>query len=137
MSSRGTLGEVMYVCMHGPTRLHLMTGCRQGEWSACLRSYVDLKQTLLVLPANVYKSDHDSADRSERGASARLDMARVRESRPGSQFRVYKGHVGFPLLESMARGFTESTPLHGRNLQSARKKSFKVLRCFCPTLKYF
>jgi hypothetical protein len=59
--------------MHGPTRLHLMTGCRQGEWSACLRSLVDLKEALLVLPANVYKSDRDSADRSERGTLGRLE----------------------------------------------------------------
>ena len=50
----GTLGYPF-----GPIyRLILLTGCRQGEWSACLRGYVDLKQTLLVLPADVYKSDH-------------------------------------------------------------------------------
>lgn len=36
----------------------LLTGCRPGEWSACRRSYVDLKQALLVLPADAYKSDH-------------------------------------------------------------------------------
>ena len=65
MSSRGALGEVMYVCMHGPTGLHLMTGCRPGEWSACIRSYVDLKHAFLALPASVYKSGHDSADGSE------------------------------------------------------------------------
>jgi integrase len=39
-------------------RLILLTGCRQGEWSACLRSYVDLNQKLLVLPADAHKSDH-------------------------------------------------------------------------------
>ena len=43
----------------GPVyQLILLTGCRQGEWSACLRSYVDLDQALLVLPATAYKSDH-------------------------------------------------------------------------------
>jgi integrase len=50
----GTLGYPF-----GPIyRLILLTGCRQGEWSTCLRGYVDLKQALLVLPANAYKSDH-------------------------------------------------------------------------------
>jgi integrase len=50
----GTLGYPF-----GPIyRLILLTGCRQGEWSACLRRYIDLRQTLLVLPADVYKSDH-------------------------------------------------------------------------------
>jgi len=39
-------------------QLILLTGCRQGEWSACLGRYVDLKQALLVLPAIAYKSDH-------------------------------------------------------------------------------
>jgi integrase len=39
-------------------QLILLTGCRQGEWSACLRRYVDMKQALLVLPATAYKSDH-------------------------------------------------------------------------------
>lgn len=28
------------------------------DLSACRRSYVDLKQSLLVIPADVYKSDH-------------------------------------------------------------------------------
>jgi integrase len=43
----------------GPVyRLIMLTGCRSGEWSACLRPYVDLKQALLVLPADAYKSDH-------------------------------------------------------------------------------
>ncbi len=43
----------------GPVyQLILLTGCRQGEWSTCLRSYVDLEQALLVLPALAYKSDH-------------------------------------------------------------------------------
>lgn len=50
----GTLGYSF-----GPVyRLILLTGCRPGEWSACIRSYVDLKQALLVLPADVYKTDH-------------------------------------------------------------------------------
>jgi integrase len=39
-------------------QLILLSGCRQGEWSACLGRYVDLKQALLVLPATAYKSDH-------------------------------------------------------------------------------
>jgi integrase len=43
----------------GPAyRLILLTGCRPGEWARCQRSFVDLKQTLLVLPASAYKSDH-------------------------------------------------------------------------------
>jgi integrase len=36
----------------------MLTGCRPGEWSACLRPYIDLKQKLLVIPADAYKSDH-------------------------------------------------------------------------------
>jgi integrase len=43
----------------GPAhQLMMLTGCRPGEWSACLRSYIDLKQKLLVIPADAYKSDH-------------------------------------------------------------------------------
>jgi len=43
----------------GPVyQLILLTGCRPGEWSACLRQYLDLKQGLLVLPAAAYKTDH-------------------------------------------------------------------------------
>lgn len=43
----------------GPTyQLILLTGCRPGEWSTCIRPYVDLKQALLVLPADAYKSEH-------------------------------------------------------------------------------
>ena len=50
----GTLGYPF-----GPIyQLILLTGCRQGEWSRCLRGYVDLKQALLVLPASAYKGDH-------------------------------------------------------------------------------
>jgi len=43
----------------GPVfRLMLLTGCRSGEWSACRRSYVDLEQKMLVIPASAYKTDH-------------------------------------------------------------------------------
>ena len=43
----------------GPTyQLILLTGCRPGEWSACQRSFLDLKQALLVIPADAYKSNH-------------------------------------------------------------------------------
>jgi integrase len=43
----------------GPAyQLIMLTGCRPGEWSACLRQYIDLKQALLVIPADAYKSDH-------------------------------------------------------------------------------
>ena len=43
----------------GPVyRLLLLTGCRPGEWSGCQRSFVDLDQALLILPAKHYKSDH-------------------------------------------------------------------------------
>ncbi len=36
----------------------LLTGCRPGEWSRCLRPYLHLDHALLVLPADAYKSDH-------------------------------------------------------------------------------
>lgn len=50
----GTLGYPF-----GPLyRLILLTGCRPGEWARCARSYIDLKQSLLVIPAQAYKSDH-------------------------------------------------------------------------------
>lgn len=50
----GTLGYPF-----GPAyQLIMLTGCRPGEWSTCLWPYIDLKQTLLVLPADAYKSDH-------------------------------------------------------------------------------
>ena len=50
----GTLGYPF-----GPVfRLILLTGCRQGEWSKCTRSCIDLDEALLVLPAAAYKSDH-------------------------------------------------------------------------------
>jgi len=50
----GTLGYPF-----GPLyRLILLTGCRPGEWARCCRPYVDLKQSLLVIPAQAYKSDH-------------------------------------------------------------------------------
>jgi integrase len=50
----GTLGYPF-----GPLyRLILLTGCRPGEWARCRSSYIDLKQSLLVIPAQAYKSDH-------------------------------------------------------------------------------
>jgi integrase len=50
----GTLGYPF-----GPAfRLILLTGCRQGEWSRCTRSCIDLDEALLVLPSAAYKSDH-------------------------------------------------------------------------------
>jgi len=50
----GTLGYPF-----GPLyRLILLTGCRPGEWSRCRRTHIDLKQSLLVIPAQAYKSDH-------------------------------------------------------------------------------
>ena len=43
----------------GPAyQLVLLTGCRPGEWSRCRRSFIDFKQSLLVIPADAYKSDH-------------------------------------------------------------------------------
>jgi integrase len=43
----------------GPVyQLILLTGCRPGEWAACRRPYVDLKQNLLVIPADAYKTEH-------------------------------------------------------------------------------
>lgn len=50
----GTLGYPF-----GPLyRLILLTGCRPGEWARCRQSYIDLKQSVLVIPAQAYKSDH-------------------------------------------------------------------------------
>ncbi|WP_129642660.1 tyrosine-type recombinase/integrase [Peristeroidobacter agariperforans] len=50
----GTLGYPF-----GPLyRLILLTGCRPGEWAQCRQSYIDLKHSLLVIPAQAYKSDH-------------------------------------------------------------------------------
>jgi integrase len=50
----GTLGYPF-----GPLyRMILLTGCRPGEWARCARPYIDLKQALLVIPAQAYKSDH-------------------------------------------------------------------------------
>jgi integrase len=43
----------------GPAyRLMLLTGCRPGEWAKCHRTYVDLAEALLVVPASDYKSQH-------------------------------------------------------------------------------
>jgi integrase len=43
----------------GPVyRLILLTGCRQGKWSRCTRSCIDIDEALLVLPSAAYKSDH-------------------------------------------------------------------------------
>jgi integrase len=39
-------------------RLILLTGCRPGEWSKCVRLFVDRDQSLPVLPAISYQSDH-------------------------------------------------------------------------------
>lgn len=39
-------------------QLMLLTGCRAGEWARALWQWVDLKQGLLVIPAESYKSDH-------------------------------------------------------------------------------
>lgn len=39
-------------------RLILLTGCRPGEWARCRQSYIDIKNSLLVIPAQAYKSDH-------------------------------------------------------------------------------
>jgi len=50
----GTLGYPF-----GPVyRLIMLTGCRPGEWARCVRSYLDLKQALMIIPADAYKSDH-------------------------------------------------------------------------------
>jgi integrase len=39
-------------------QLMLLTGCRAGEWARAVWSWVDLKQGLLVIPAEAYKTDH-------------------------------------------------------------------------------
>lgn len=50
----GTLGHPF-----GPVyQLILLTGSRPGEWSACHRDWIDLKQALNVTPADNYKSGH-------------------------------------------------------------------------------
>lgn len=43
----------------GPVyQLILLTGCRPGEWSCAKRSWIDFKQSLAVIPASAYKSNH-------------------------------------------------------------------------------
>lgn len=43
----------------GPVyQLILLTGCRPGEWSASRWPWIDFKQSLAVIPAEAYKSDH-------------------------------------------------------------------------------
>lgn len=43
----------------GPVyQLSLLTADRRGEWSKCMRSYLDLAQAIQVVPARSYKSDH-------------------------------------------------------------------------------
>ncbi len=43
----------------GPVyQLILLTGCRPGEWSRAKRPWIDFKQSLAVIPASAYKSDH-------------------------------------------------------------------------------
>lgn len=50
----GTLGYPF-----GPVyQLMMLTGCRPGEWSAAVRSWIDLSQALSVIPADRYKTDH-------------------------------------------------------------------------------
>ena len=39
-------------------QLILLTGCRPGEWGNCRVPYLDLKQQLLVIPADAYKTGH-------------------------------------------------------------------------------
>ena len=43
----------------GPTyQLILLTGCRPGEWAESRRPWIDLKQALMVIPADGYKTEH-------------------------------------------------------------------------------
>jgi integrase len=39
-------------------QMMLLTGCRAGEWARSVWSWVDLKQKLLVIPAEAYKTNH-------------------------------------------------------------------------------
>jgi integrase len=39
-------------------QLMLLTACRAGEWARSVWSWVDLKQKLLVIPAEAYKTNH-------------------------------------------------------------------------------
>jgi integrase len=39
-------------------QLMLLTGCRAGEWARAVWKWIDLKQGLLVIPAEAYKTDH-------------------------------------------------------------------------------
>jgi integrase len=43
----------------GPVyQLILLTGCRPGEWSVSRWPWIDFKQSLAVIPAEAYKTDH-------------------------------------------------------------------------------
>jgi integrase len=39
-------------------QLLMLTGCRRGEWANAKWSWVDFKESLLVIPAESYKSEH-------------------------------------------------------------------------------
>lgn len=43
----------------GPVfQLIMLTGCRPGEWGHARWSWIDFKQALAIIPADVYKTDH-------------------------------------------------------------------------------
>jgi integrase len=39
-------------------RLLMLTGCRRSEWALAKWSWIDMKESLLVIPAESYKSEH-------------------------------------------------------------------------------
>jgi integrase len=39
-------------------QLMLLTGCRSGEWASARRAWIDLDESVMVIPAGEYKSDH-------------------------------------------------------------------------------
>jgi len=39
-------------------RLMLLTGCRSDEWASARRSWIDMNEAVMVIPAGDYKTDH-------------------------------------------------------------------------------
>ena len=77
----------------GPVyRLLLLTGCRPGEWSKCRRTFIDLKQALLVVPASDFKSQHVHVVRLVKEAVRILAGVLVQEALTGPY--VFSGTNG-------------------------------------------
>jgi len=39
-------------------QLMLLTGCRRDEWASARRSWIDMSEAVMVIPAGEYKTDH-------------------------------------------------------------------------------